>query len=124
MNELVVVLRVTAHYVAPRVRKAKIHLAGLMRSLLRRYIERTSPKAFPCQVLINGLGVPTLAEREFDEVEIRLAGAGRRASTGRGNRARVGGQDRIWPAIPTDTIDAARIIALDDDDMRDLFQLG
>ena len=43
------------------------------------------------QVLVNGLGVATLAERELDEVEVRLADAGGGAPTRHGNRVRVGG---------------------------------
>jgi hypothetical protein len=43
------------------------------------------------QVLVDGFGVPALAEREFDEVDVGLAGADRRAAAGRGNRRRVGG---------------------------------
>ena len=43
------------------------------------------------QVLVNGLGVAALAERELDEVEVGLAGAGGGAPAGHGNRPRVGG---------------------------------
>ena len=43
------------------------------------------------QVLVDGLGIAALAEREFDEIEEGLAGARRRASGGLDNRCGVGG---------------------------------
>jgi hypothetical protein len=53
------------------------------------------------QVLINGLGVAALAERDLDEVEVGLAGAGRGAPAGHGGGAGVGGHltclvGRFW----------------------------
>ena len=49
------------------------------------------------QVLVNGLGVPALAQRQFDEVEVRLAGTTRRTATRQRNRCRVGGHH--WPVL-------------------------
>jgi hypothetical protein len=49
------------------------------------------------QVLIDGLGVSSLAQRQFDEVEVRLAGTTRRAPPGQRDRRRVGGHR--WPVL-------------------------
>lgn len=43
------------------------------------------------QILVDRLGVPALAERQVDEVKVRLAGAGRGAPAGYANRVRLGG---------------------------------
>ena len=49
------------------------------------------------QVLIDGLGVSSLAQRQFDEVEVGLAGTARRAAPGQRDRRRVGGHR--WPVL-------------------------
>ena len=53
------------------------------------------------QILVDGLGVAALAEGDLDEVTVGLAGAGRGAAAGHGNRVRVGGHlagfvGRFW----------------------------
>lgn len=49
------------------------------------------------QVLVDPLGVAALAQRQFDEVEVGLAGAARGTASGEWRRLRVGGHR--WPVL-------------------------
>ncbi len=57
------------------------------------------------QILVDGFGVPALAEREFDEIEVWFAGAGRGATAWSRDRLRVGGHliGRFCWRAPTPT---------------------
>jgi hypothetical protein len=49
------------------------------------------------QVLVDRLGIPPLAKRQFDEVEMGLAGAARGTASGQWRRLRVG--RHRWPVL-------------------------